>query len=49
MNVGELLNEGKYLDAMEKALFTKLLDKLDTDSWEDCGQVVRLLEGLSII
>lgn len=49
MSVGELLNEGKYLDAMEKALFTKLLDKLDTDSWEDCGQVVRLLEGLSII
>lgn len=49
LGVGELLKDGKYLDAMEKALFTKLLDKLDAEAWDDCGQVVRLLEGLSII
>lgn len=49
MSVGELLKDGKYLEAMEKALYTKLLDKLDADAWDDCGQVVRLLEGLSII
>lgn len=49
MSVGELMKDGKYLEAMEKALYTKLLDKMDGDSWEDCGQVVKLLEGLSII
>lgn len=49
MSVGELLKEGKYLEAMEKALYQKLLDKLDTDSWTDCGEVLKLLEGLSII
>lgn len=49
MSVGELLKDGKYLEAMEKALYIKLLDKLDAESWEDCGEVVRLLEGLSII
>lgn len=49
MSVGELMKDGKYLDAVEKALFTKLLDKLDGDKYEECGQVVQLLEGLSII
>lgn len=49
MSVGELMKDGKYLEAMEKALYTKLLDKMDGDAWEDCGQVVKLLEGLSII
>lgn len=49
MSVGELLKSGKYLEAMEKALYTKLLDKLDADNWDDCGEIVRLLEGLSII
>lgn len=39
----------QYLDAVEKALFTKLLDKLDADDWNGCGQCVKLLEGLSII
>lgn len=43
------MKDGKYLDAMEQALYTKLLDKLDSDAWDDCGQVVKLLEGLSII
>lgn len=41
--------DGKYLEAMEKALYTKFLDKLDAESWSDCGEVVKLLEGLSII
>lgn len=49
MSVGELLKDGKYLEAMERALYTKLLDKLDAESWDDCGKVVKLLEGLSII
>lgn len=49
LSVGELMKDGKYLDAMEKALFTKLLDKLDGDKYDECGQVVQLLEGLSII
>lgn len=49
MSIGKLMDEGKYLDAIERALYAKLLDKLDSDAWEDCGQVVRLLEGLSII
>lgn len=49
MSVGKLLEDGKYLEAMERALFTKLLDKLDADAWDDCRQVVKLLEGLSII
>lgn len=49
MSVGELLKEGKYLDAMERALYTKLLDKIDADQWDDCRQLVKLLEGLSII
>lgn len=49
LSVGELLKEGKYLEAVEKSLYTKLLDKLDTDDWDGCGQVVKLLEGLSII
>lgn len=49
MSVGELLKGGQYLEAAEKALYTKLLDKLDTDDWDGCGQVVKLLEGLSII
>lgn len=49
MSVGELLKEGKYLEAMEKALYIRLLDKLDADDWDGCGQVVKLLEGLSII
>lgn len=49
MSVGKLMEEGKFLDAMERALYTKLLDKLDSESWEDCGQVVKLLEGLTII
>lgn len=49
LSVGELLKSGKYLEAMEKALYTKLLDKLDADNWDDCGEIVRLLEGLSII
>lgn len=48
-SVGRLMEDGKFLDAMERALYTKLLDKLDSDNWDDCGQVVRLLEGLSII
>lgn len=49
MSVGELMKEGKYLEAMEQALYVKLLDKLDAGAWEECGQVVKLLEGLSII
>lgn len=49
LNVGELMKEEKYLEAMEKALFTKFLDKLDADAWDDCHQVVGLLDGLSII
>ena len=49
MSVGELMKDGKYLEAMEKALFTKLLDKLDGDKYDECSQVVQLLEGLSII
>lgn len=49
LSVGKLMEEGKFLDAMEVALYTKLLDKLDSESWEDCGQVVKLLEGLTII
>ena len=49
LSVGELMKDGKYLDAMEKALFTKLLDKLDGDKYDECGQVVQLLEGLNII
>lgn len=49
LSCGELMKDGKYLDAMEQALYTKLLDKLDSDAWDDCGQVVKLLEGLSII
>lgn len=49
LSVGELLKAGQYLDAMEKALYTKLLDKLDAEAWDDCGQVIHLLEGLSII
>lgn len=43
------MRDGKYLEALEKALYTKFLDKLDADNWDECGQVVRLLEGLSII
>lgn len=49
LSVGELMKDGKYLEAMEKALYTKLLDKLDGDKYDECGQVVQLLEGLSII
>lgn len=49
LSVGELMRDGKYLEALEKALYTKFLDKLDADNWDECGQVVRLLEGLSII
>lgn len=49
MGVGELMKAGEYLEAMEKALYTKLLDKLDSDSWDDCSKIVHLLEGLSII
>ena len=49
MSVGELLKEGQYLEAMEKALYSKLLDKIDADQWEDCRQVVKLLSELSII
>lgn len=49
MSVGELMNDGKYLEAMEKALYTKLLDKLDGDKYDECSQVVKLLEGLTII
>lgn len=48
-SVGRLMDEGKFLEAMERALYTKLLDKLDSDAWDDCSQVVKLLEGLSII
>lgn len=43
------MKDGKFLDAVERALYTKFLDKLDAENWEECGQVVRLLEGLSII
>ena len=49
MSVGDLLRDGQYIEAMEKALYTKLLDKIDADQWDDCRQVVKLLEGLSII
>lgn len=49
MSVGKLMDDGKFLEAMEWALYAKLLDKLDSDAWDDCGQVVKLLEGLSII
>lgn len=49
MSVTELLKDGKYLEAAEKALYTKFLDKLDANDWDGCGQVVKLLEGLSII
>lgn len=49
LSVGKLMEDGKFLEAMERALYTKLLDKLDSDAWDDCGQVVKLLEGLSII
>lgn len=49
VGVGELLKAGKYLEAMELALYTKLLDKLDAGEWDDCRQVLELLEGLSII
>lgn len=49
LSVGKLMDDGKFLEAMERALYTKLLDKLDSDAWDDCGQVVKLLEGLSII
>lgn len=49
MSVGKLMDDGKFLEAMERALYTKLLDKLDSDAWDDCGQVLTLLEGLSII
>lgn len=49
MSVGKLMDDGKFLEAMERALYAKLLDKLDSDAWDDCGQVVKLLEGLSII
>jgi len=44
-----MMAQGKYLEAIEKELYSKLLVKLDGDDWESCGQVVRLLEGLSII
>lgn len=43
------MEQGKYLEAMEKELYGKLLAKLDADDWDGCGQIVRLLEGLSII
>lgn len=49
MSVGQLFKDGKYLEGMEKALFTKLLDKLDSEDWDDCGSIVRLMESLSII
>lgn len=49
LSIGKLMDEGKYLDAMERALFAKLLDKLDADAWDDCYQVVGLLDGLSLI
>lgn len=49
MSVGELLKGERYLDAAQLALFTKFLDRLDADDWDGCGQVVKLLEGLSII
>ncbi len=49
LSVGELLKDGEYLEAVEKALYTRFLDKLDADDWDGCGQVVKLLEGLSII
>lgn len=49
LSVGELMKDGKYLEAVEKALYTKLLDKLDGDKYDECGQVVKLLEGLTII
>lgn len=49
MSVGKLIEDGQYLEAMEKALYTKLLDKLDADQWDDCRQILKLLEGLSII
>ena len=49
LSVGKLIEDGQYLEAMEKALYTKLLDKLDADAWDDCRQILKLLEGLSII
>ena len=49
LTVGDLMKEGKFLEAMERALFTRLLDKIDADDWDGCGKVVELLEGLSII
>ena len=49
LSVGKLMDDWKFLEAMERALYAKLLDKLDSDAWDDCGQVVKLLEGLSII
>lgn len=49
LSVGDLMKDGKYLEAMEKALYTKLLDKLDGDKYDECGQVVKLLEELTII
>lgn len=49
MSEGELFKAGKYLEAMEKALYTKLLLKLDAEAWDDCDKVIHLLEGLSII
>lgn len=49
LSVGELLKAEKYLEAMEKALYTRFLDKLDAEDWDGCGQVVALLKGLTII
>lgn len=49
MSVGELFKSEKYLDAMELALYTKLLDKIDADDWDGAHQVVGLLDALSII
>lgn len=49
MSTGEMMAAGKYLEAMEKELYTKFLNLLDCSDWTGCGEVVDLLKGLSII
>jgi hypothetical protein len=49
LETGALFDNGKYLEAVECELYQRFLTKLRTDDWNACNEIVRLLEGLSII
>ena len=49
MSTGELMVQGKCLEAVEKELYLKFLSLLDGGDWYGCSKIVELLEGLSLI